>query len=160
MSTDETPPGKGRRRRPAAPAAQNDPSLRPPECYGPLGRDIGGYSNLAFTLIRLEHTLYLDPDTLPEIDALIVANPKMFERLHWELGMYYGHVITHTFVRAEWEPPSGGSLPTVRIGRNLWVEVMPIAYRRLWGDDDSGPGTFSLAGNFAYIRRMADKHSR
>jgi hypothetical protein len=153
MSDNESASGKGRPRRPARRPAPRDPSLEPPECYGPLGRDIGGYSNLAFALIRLDRTLYVDPGTLPEIDAMIDANPEVFERLEWELGIFYGHVITHTFLRAQWEPPSGGNQPAVRIGDRLLIEVMAIANRRLTEEN------VTLERNFAYLRRAADKYT-
>lgn len=153
MSDNESTSGNGRPRRPAGRHARRDPALEPAECYGPLGRDVGGYSNLAFALIRLEHTLYIDPDTLPEIDALIDEHPEAFERLEWELGMFYGHVITHTFVRAQWDPPSGGNQPAVRIGDRLLIEVMAIVNRRLTEEN------VSLTRNFAYIRRAADKYT-
>jgi hypothetical protein len=131
-----------------------DPERYPPECYGPLGRDVGGFDNLEFALIRLESTLYVDPNYLPELDRLINAHPEVFERQEWELGMFYGHVITHTFLKASWDPPSGGSLPTVRIGTRALVEVMPIVNARL-----NEPNR-TLTGNFAYLRRVADKYGR
>lgn len=153
MSDNETPSGKGRRRRPTGRPARRDPAVEPEECYGPLGRDIGGYSNLAFALIRLDHTLYVDPATLPEIDALIDEHPEVFERLEWELGIFYGHVVTHTFVRAQWEPPSGGNQPAVRIGDRLVIEVMAIANRRLTEEH------VSLTQNFVAIRRAAAQYT-
>jgi hypothetical protein len=152
MTNKEPPAGNGRPRRRAKPAP--DPELRPPECYGPLGRDVGGFDNLEFALIRLESTLYVDPNYLPELDTLIDANLEVFDRLEWELGMFYGHVITHTFLKAEWEPPNGGSLPTVRIGSQIFIEVMQIVNGRL-----NEPNR-SLARNFAYLRRVADKYGR
>jgi hypothetical protein len=181
MSEEEPPTGDARRRRAAsrrnaggagssrsnsgrsgpsradlsrADPSRADPERYPPECYGPLGRDVGGFDNLEFALIRLESTLYVDPNYLPELDRLINAHPEVFERQEWELGMFYGHVITHTFLKASWDPPSGGSLPTVRIGTRALVEVMPIVSARLTEPNRT------LTGNFAYLRRVADKYGR
>jgi hypothetical protein len=94
----------------------------------PPPTNVGGYDELLNYFQERGKTLPRQPESLATLDkAMTEGLPAELAR---HAGMFYGDLLTHTVPGAHWEVVEEG-FPLVRVTRNVAIDVVRIALRRL-----------------------------
>lgn len=113
-----------------------------PGSAAPPPTNVGGYDELLDYFQQRGHTLPRQAESLTALDQAITEGlPAELVR---PIGMFYGDLLTHTVPGAHWEVVVEG-YPLVRVTRNVAIDVVHIARRRL---ATSNP---TLEENFAHV---------
>jgi Family of unknown function (DUF6278) len=90
--------------------------------------NVGGYDELLDYFQERGQALPRQAESLGTLDqAIIEGLPAELVR---PIGMFYGDLLTHTVPGAHWEVVEEG-YPLVRVTRNVAIDVVHIAQRRL-----------------------------
>jgi hypothetical protein len=103
----------------------SDVSVPPPT-------NVGGYDELLNYFQDRGQILPRGAESLTAIDNAIdgAGENESLAGLARPIGMFYGDVLTHTIPGAHWEVIEEG-YPLVRVTRNIAVDVVRVATRRL-----------------------------
>ena len=96
-------------------------AVRPPT-------NVGGFDELVSYFQERGHSLERSAESLATLDQAI--DQGLPAGLTRPIGMFYGNLLTHTVPGAHWEVVEEG-YPSVRVSRDVAVNVVRIAQRRL-----------------------------
>ncbi|MEC5149382.1 DUF6278 family protein [Cryobacterium sp. GrIS_2_6] len=93
-------------------------------------RNVGGYETLAAVMAVAGVRLSEDVEGLKAVERFIDRYAESIRGLDREIGLFYGHVLTHTIVGSHWVVIDEHH-PEVRVGEGISVDVFAVAQRRL-----------------------------
>lgn len=109
---------------------------------------VGGYDELLNYFQDRGQTLPRQAESLTTLDEAITEGlPAELVR---PIGMFYGDLLTHTVPGAHWEVVEEG-YPLVRVTRNVAIDVVHIALRRLATPNPT------LKENYAHVLELVRK---